>query len=100
MASALKVENQDNAVLAGLSPDSREKLRRIVLVSTEDDWTISQKVQGNCSSMHVQAMRRRLRSLGVLPQVVAENKPRYVRKPKPDPKTKYINRELFEGDTP
>lgn len=115
MASADRVESQDAAVLEGLSSDQREKLRRIVLVSTEDDWTISQQVQ--CNPMHVQAMRRRLRMLGVLPQVVDEVKPR-TRRPtdcrcepgerKWNEKTrtcgkcgkrysKYVNAEIFEG---
>lgn len=77
MARISRTALADASSLAGLSGDDRERLRRAVLVSTGDDYSIAQKL--GCLPLLVQSMRRRLQSLGVL----ARAEPAHAPAPRP-----------------
>ena len=88
-------EIQTKNVLAGMDKAKREKLRRIVLVSTEDDYAIASAV--DCNPMHVRAMRDRLIALGVMVKPELRTPPP-ARKAAARP-GKFRNGDLFE-DSP
>lgn len=85
-------ENTAGKILKQLPHKTREKLRRAVLVSQDDDNTIAEKV--GCVSFHVKAMRDRLIALGVLVRPTIDPPPprRRVRVSN----SKYRNGDLFD----
>lgn len=86
---------QDAKFLNTLDAETREKLRRVCLVSTESEHVVAQKV--GCIGLHVVAMRRRLKQLGVLPQEkVIVTSPQPKAPPKNAKPSKYRNADLFE----
>lgn len=87
-------ERQSASILAALAKAKRENLRRMVLVSTADDYTIATQV--DCNPMHVKAMRDRLVALGVL-QRPTLTPPRNPRRSNGKP-PKWRNADLFEDE--